>query len=135
MSALLNKPTIINIGDEFTIEEKINQTEILQYALENNIIDLSYVQEKIEMAKRKELLEKHPYKIWEGKDGYWHSYLFDETKAKNRRPIKKKRLEDLEDVIIDYYNRQQKENKDTYKDNLDLTLKDICVLILILSSD
>ena len=125
MSALLNKPAIINIGDEFTIEEKINQTEILQYALENNIIDLSYVQEKIEMAKRKELLEKHPYKIWEGKDGYWHSYLFDETKAKNRRPIKKKRLEDLEDVIIDYYNRQQKENKDTYKDNLDLTLKDI----------
>lgn len=46
----LNKPTIINIGDGFTIEEKLNQTEILRYALENNIIDLSYVQEKIEMV-------------------------------------------------------------------------------------
>ncbi len=90
--------------------------------LDNNIIDLSYVQEKIEMTKRKELLEKHPHKIWMGKDGYWHSYLYDETKVKNRRPIKKKRLEDLEDVIIDHYNRMQKEN---HKDNIDLTLKDI----------
>lgn len=74
------------------------------------------------MTKRKELLEKHPHKIWMGKDGYWHSYLYDETKVKNRRPIKKKRLEDLEDVIIDHYNRMQKEN---HKDNIDLTLKDI----------
>ncbi len=90
--------------------------------LDNNIIDLSYVQEKIEMTKRKELLEKHPHKIWMGKDGYWHSYLYDETKVKNRRPIKKKRLEDLEDVIIDHYNRKQKEN---HKDNIDVTLKDI----------
>lgn len=90
--------------------------------LDNNIIDLSYVQEKIEMTKRKELLEKHPHKIWMGKDGYWYSYLYDETKVKNRRPIKKKRLEDLEDVIIDHYNRKQKEN---HKDNIDLTLKDI----------
>ena len=94
----------------------------MRYVLDNNIIDLSYVQEKIEMTKRKELLEKHPHKIWMGKDGYWHSYLYDETKVKNRRPIKKKRLEDLEDVIIDHYNRKQKEN---HKDNIDVTLKDI----------
>lgn len=73
----LNKPTIINIGDGFTIEEKLNQAEILRYALENNIIDLSYVQEKIEMAKREELLEKHPYKISQGKDGKWRTYIPD----------------------------------------------------------
>lgn len=46
-----------------------NKDDLLKYAVENGMIDLSYVQEQIEMNKRKELLDKHPYKIWEGKDG------------------------------------------------------------------
>ena len=41
---------------------------VLQYAIAHGMIDLSYVQEQIEMNKRKELLDNHPYKIWEGKD-------------------------------------------------------------------
>ena len=43
--------------------------DLLKYALEHGMINLSYVQEQIEMNRRKELLDKHPYKIWEGKDG------------------------------------------------------------------
>ena len=46
--------------------------ELLKYAVENGMIDISYVQEQIEMNKRNELLKKHPYKIWEGKDGKWY---------------------------------------------------------------
>ena len=42
---------------------------ILKYIKDNDIIDLSYVQEQIEMAKRNEILKKHPYKISCGKDG------------------------------------------------------------------
>ena len=49
--------------------------ELLKYAVENGMIDLLYVQEQIEMNKRKELLEKHPYKIYQGKDGKWHTYV------------------------------------------------------------
>jgi len=37
----------------------------LQYAINEGIIDISYVQEKVEMNKRKEFLTKHPYKIWQ----------------------------------------------------------------------
>ncbi len=96
----------------------------MQYVLDNNIIDLSYVQEKIEMAKREEILKQHTHKIWEGKDGYWHSYLYDETKPKNRKPIKKKRLTDLEDAIIAaYHERQEGNNK--HLDNKNITLKDV----------
>ncbi len=40
-----------------------NNLDILHYALENGIIDLSYVQEKVKMNKRKEYLEKHPFTI------------------------------------------------------------------------
>ncbi len=39
------------------------------------------MQEKIEMAKRKELLEKHPYKISQGKDGNWRTYLPDKNQV------------------------------------------------------
>ena len=45
--------------------------ELLKYAVENGMIDLSYVQEQIEMSKRNELLEKHPYAISQGSDGKW----------------------------------------------------------------
>lgn len=56
--------------------------ELLMYALEHGMIDVSYVQEQVNMNKRKEMLEKHPYKIWEGKDGKWYTYLPDKKKGR-----------------------------------------------------
>lgn len=65
------------------------------------MIDLSYVQEQIEMNKRKELLEKHPYKIWQGKDGKWYTYLPDKEKGR----VLKKRIsrELIEEDIAEYW--------------------------------
>ena len=65
---------------------------------------MSYVQEQIDMTKRKELLEKHPYKIWEGKDGKWYTYIPDKIKGR----ILKKRTskKDIEDIVIDYLKEQ-----------------------------
>ncbi len=76
---------------------------VLKYAIENGMIDLSYVQEQIEMSKKKELLEKHPYKIWEGKDGKWYTYLPDENK--HRKLVKRANQKKIEDVIIEYYSK------------------------------
>lgn len=47
--------------------------ELLKYALEHGMINMSYIQEQIKMNKRRELLEQHPYNIWEGKDGKWRT--------------------------------------------------------------
>lgn len=74
--------------------------ELLKYAVDNGMIDLSYVQEQIEMSKRKELLEKHPYKIWEGKDGEWYTKLIAEDGSKKLRH--RKTLKELENVIIEH---------------------------------
>ena len=70
----------------------------MNYAIDNGMIDMSYIQEKINMSKRKELLNKHPYKIWEGKDGKWYTYIPDQEKGR----ILKKRInkENLEEDII-----------------------------------
>lgn len=38
---------------------------MLQYAMENGIIDISCVEEKVRMNQRREYLKKHPYHIRE----------------------------------------------------------------------
>lgn len=78
----------------------------MNYALENGMIDLSYVREKIEMNKREELIKKHPYEIWEGKDGNWHTYF---PSDKDRIHRKRKNKSDLYDLIVDYW-KQETEN-------------------------
>lgn len=89
--------------------------ELLKYAVDNGMIDLSYVQEQIEMSKREETLKKHPYKIWKGKDGKWYTYLPDEKKGRIlRKKISKK---EIENDVIKYW-KEQEENprvKDVFK--------------------
>ena len=79
----------------------------MQYAVDNGMLNLAYVQEQIEMSKRKELLNKHPYKIWEGTDGKWHTYLPE--RKKGRIPRKRNTLEEIQQVVVDYW-KQQEEN-------------------------
>lgn len=80
--------------------------ELLKYAIEHDMIDLSYVQEQIEMDRRKLLLTKHPYAIWKGKDGKWYTYLSDEKKG---RILKKRTSEKaIEDLIVEHYSQQFK---------------------------
>lgn len=72
----------------------------LNYLIDNGIIDLPNIQSIIEMKKRQELLDNHPYKIWCGSNGKWYTYLPDETKG---RVLKKKSTrKDIEDEIIKY---------------------------------
>lgn len=79
----------------------MSDKELLQFAIQNGMIDTALVQEKIEMLKKKEILKKHPYKIWEGKDRYWHTYLPKEDGG--RKPVKKKEQKDIEDVVVKYW--------------------------------
>lgn len=75
--------------------------ELLKFAIEHGMIDTSYVQEQIEMSKREELLKKHPFSIYQIKDGRWSTYIPDIEKG--RRIIRKGTRKELEDVIIDYW--------------------------------
>ena len=56
------------------------------------------------MTKRQELLNNHPYKIWEGTNGKWYTYLPDEMKGRILKKRNTKR--DIEDIIIIYWNEQ-----------------------------
>ncbi|MCD8148628.1 MAG: tyrosine-type recombinase/integrase [Clostridiales bacterium] len=75
--------------------------EMLKYAVENGMIDLSHIQECIEIQQRKELIERHPYKIYESKDGKWCTYLPDKKKGRVFR--KRNTKKELEDLVVEYW--------------------------------
>lgn len=72
----------------------------LKFAAENGMIDISHLQEQIEMKKRATILKTHPYDIFESKDGYWHTYL---PLEKGRKAVKRKKKEDVEEAVIRFY--------------------------------
>ena len=90
----------------------LTENEILNFAISQGIIDISSVQEKIEMTKREELLKKHIYKIWQSKDKNWYTYLPDEVKGRVQR--KRKSQEEIEQVVIDYW-KTEEENPTIYQ--------------------
>ena len=75
----------------------------LKTAIIQGIISLSDTEEMIAMIERKEYLEKHPYRIYEGKDGQWHTYLPDASKKTKRRHIKRRTKQEVEDVVAAFY--------------------------------
>ncbi len=76
----------------------------MRFIINNGMVNISDVQNSIEAMKRKELLEKHPYKIWEGKDGKWYTYLPDGEGRKLRKRTTQKAIED---DVIEYWKTKQ----------------------------
>lgn len=59
------------------------------------------------MKKRKEMLEKHPYALWEGKNGKWYTYLPDKQKE---RVLKKRQTKQaIEDLVVEYWSNSVKD--------------------------
>ena len=85
----------------------MSDTELLKFAIEHGMIDTALVQEKIEMHKRKEILDKHPYTIWQGKDGKWRTYIPDENKG--RKLVKRNTQQAIEEYVIKYWESNSEE--------------------------
>lgn len=57
----------------------------------------------LRMKKRKELLDKHPFNIWQGTTNqYWYTYLPDDQ-TNRKKLVKKLNKDDLEEAIINYW--------------------------------
>ena len=65
--------------------------------------------------ERKEILEKHPYKIWEGKDGKWKTFLIDTTKKEGRRQVARATLESVQDAIVEDYKLNHEQRHQIYQ--------------------
>lgn len=93
-------------------EKIVKDFQLLQMAVKEGIIDLDLIAMQIEMNKRKEYLESHKFKIWEGSNGYWYTRIL---KDGERKLIKKKTRESLEDAIVSFYKSQDPDENPTFK--------------------
>ena len=59
--------------------------ETLAFLENNGIIDLRDVEDNMRKARKEKILKEHPYKIYQGKDGRWRTYLPDDSKSEGRR--------------------------------------------------
>ena len=85
--------------------------DILRFIINNGMIDISDVQDSMEAMKREELLKRHPYKIWQGKEGKWYTYLPDEKKGRVQRERNTQR--EIENLVIRYWKTQEENPKIT----------------------
>jgi len=84
----------------------LSDKELLNYAIENGIIDVNTIKKRIEMEEYQKYLDKHDSRVWQSTDGNWYTYLPEKNK---RRLIKRKHKEDLENLIVEYYKSAEKE--------------------------
>lgn len=85
------------------MDNRISDSQILNYLAENGIIDPTIVTQSIIKMEKQRYLDMHTHDIWLASDGYW------KTKVKesdgHKRLIKKKDKSDLEDAVIEHYKR------------------------------
>lgn len=82
-----------------------DSTEVLLEAVRRGIIDFEDVRYNVEMTKKQEYINAHKehFKIWQGNNGSWYTYLPDADKPKGRRLVKKKEEETLHQYIYEFY--------------------------------
>ena len=111
---------MINIVDNSALNHNNNthQSDLLNYAIQNGIIDLSYVQEQIKMNKKREILEEHGSSIWYNqKEQMWYCHIPDPVKGRVKR--KRKKRSDIEDVLFQAYTNKN-DNNPSHKSFQDL---------------
>ena len=81
--------------------------ELLRYLLERDNLSLDGVVSDMNKAKRKQIIDNHPYAIFQSKDGRWRTWLPDSSKKDGRRLIAKTSLDKLHNAIIEYYEEQE----------------------------
>lgn len=78
-------------------------SETLRLALDYGMIDMERLKEDVDMLKKKEYLEKYPYKVWQGSNGKWYTHLPDEKSPDGRKLVKRATREKIEQAIVDHY--------------------------------
>lgn len=82
------------------MENRISDSELLSFIIENDMLDLTAAEQKMNEMNRQKYLDSHNSAVWQGVNGRWFAYL---NTPSGRRQISSSSKESLEDKIIDYY--------------------------------
>lgn len=118
--------TLPNQSDtpQIKLDKKISEIQLLLLRNPSVTIpqqtELGEMLDKLEQMTRKNILKQHPYKIWQGKDGRWRTYISDVKSG--RVLIAKTELRNLEDAIITGYKSNLPTIKEVFTDWIDYKL-------------
>ena len=73
------------------------------YAMSKGLIDIDQVLADVNSAKRDEVINRHKYAIWQGKNGRWFTYLPDPNRNVKGKLVKRCSREKLEEALVRYY--------------------------------
>lgn len=69
-----------------------------------DILESLDIDELIAMKEEKKYLEKHPYAIWQSKDGkYWYTTFPDKTRPRGVRQIRRNSEKEIKQAIVEYW--------------------------------
>ena len=74
--------------------------------VEDIILSKEAVLKTLSMIKEREILERHRFRIYQGGDGYWYTYIPDSSKKDGRRKVKKKTEDDVRAEVIKHYEEE-----------------------------
>lgn len=97
------------------------QIELKDY-INEGIISFESVREEFDNMVKKEILKRHPNKIWLGTDGKWKTHVPDKSKKSGRNLIRKNSKEELEDAIVAFY-KSIDDAKKKREENTKVTLR------------
>lgn len=83
-----------------------NDNEILRYAIESGMLDLSSVQQAMQMKERENYLALHTYDVWQGSNGKWYTYL---PEKEGRKLVKRTTEAKILDAVVSHYQSQKEE--------------------------
>ena len=85
----------------------ISADELLRFLFERDNLSVDGVVSDMRKAEREKIIRDHPYAIFQGKDGRYHTCLPDDSKKDGRRHIAKTTLENLHEAIVEHYKSQE----------------------------
>ncbi len=91
-----------------------NNMDLLKYAIDNGIINLSNIQKQVDMKAKEKYLKQHTYSIWHGKDGLWYTYLPDETKPRKKCLKKRTTEEAIQNLVVDFWKSKENNSHKIY---------------------
>lgn len=86
-----------------SIAEYISSDELLNFAVNNDNIDLAGIRNEYENMKREQYLEKHNHNVWQSKDGKWRTYLDDEDNPRGYVLKVRTTEKAIQDLIVKFY--------------------------------
>lgn len=80
----------------------IGSADELKKLIDSGILDLAHIQAEVEAMRRKELLDQYQFKIWQGSNGYWYTYVLQDGRKKLVKKIDRKDVEAIVIDLVDY---------------------------------